>query len=256
MRADCVTLWIGDSLGVIERACLKSMVRQGHSVALYCYGTPAGVPAGVRVEDASAILPRSSFPPQWSNRSDLYSDWFRYVLQERDLGTWLDLDVYLVAPLELESPYLFGEYEPGKINGAVLRLPPDAPVLDRLLRQFDGKSVPDAMPWRKRISGELRRAIRGNYPLEHAPWGTTGPFALTRYVPQFGLSGYARNSEVFYPAPWQKADWIADPNVDLDQFVTNETIAVHLWNELLKNFKHKPAAAGSFLARLQAEGGD
>src|SRR5690349_7920416 len=38
--ADCVTLWIGESLGAVERACLRSVLRQGHSLALYCYDRP------------------------------------------------------------------------------------------------------------------------------------------------------------------------------------------------------------------------
>ena len=37
----------------IERACLRSVLRQGHRLSLYCYEKPAGVPTGV-IENASA----------------------------------------------------------------------------------------------------------------------------------------------------------------------------------------------------------
>jgi hypothetical protein len=254
VTADCVTLWVGDALGPLERACLKSMLRQGHSVALYCYRTPSGVPDGVQTLDASNILPETSIRPEWARRSDLYSDWFRYEIQKRGLGTWLDLDVYLVAPLDLERPYLFGEYEPGKINGAVLRLPPDSPMLTPLLEQFDGTTVPRGMLPHRQFAGHLRKLVHGTYDLANTRWGTTGPFALTKYVRDFGLSSEALPPEVFYPAPWQKAAWVADPAIQLEDFVTEKTMAVHLWNELLRDIKHEPAPEGSFLARLQREG--
>lgn len=254
MTADCVTLWVGDALGPVERACLKSMLRQGHSVALYCYRIPSGVPDGVRTLDAATILPEAAIRPDWSNRSDLYSDWFRYEIQKRGLGTWLDLDVYLVAPLDLDRLYLFGEYEPAKINGAVLRLPSDSPMLTPLLRQFDGRTVPRAMPLTRQIAGRAQKLMRGTYELTNTPWGTTGPFALTKYVRDFGLGSEALPPEAFYPAPWQNADWVADPAIRLEDFITPKTTAVHLWNELLRGIKHKPAPDGSFLARLQREG--
>ena len=255
MKADCVTFWLGDALSRIERACLRSMLRQGHSVALYCYQIPSGVPDGVQIIDASPILPREAIPSSWMNRSDIYSDWFRYEIQKRELGTWLDLDVYLIAPLDLDRPNLFGEYEPGKINGAVLRLP-ESPMLRVLLEQFEEKSVPTSMPFKKRLELGVRRLIDGKADLTRTPWGTTGPFALTEFVRKFGLSSEALPPEVFYPAAWQKADWIANPEMALEDFVTKRTVAVHLWNELIKGIKNSPAPEGSFLSRLQQEGRD
>ena len=55
-----------------------------------------------------SILPRADIPQEWSARADLYSDWFRYKMLQRGLGTWVDTDIYLVATLEIERPYLFG----------------------------------------------------------------------------------------------------------------------------------------------------
>jgi hypothetical protein len=254
VTADCVTFWIGDSLGAIERACMKSMLRQGHSVALYCYGTPAGLPSGVKTFDASSILPRTSIPSSWSNRSDLYSDWFRYEIQKLALGTWLDLDVYLVAPLDLERPYLFGEYEPRKLNGAVLRLPPDSQILAALLKQFEQRTVPKSVPILSKLHLNARRLLGGKVDLTKTRWGTTGPFALTTFAPLYGLSAEALPSDVFYPARWQDARWIADPSIRLEDKVTSRTVGIHLWNEIIKGLKDEPAPEGSFLRRLQMEG--
>lgn len=254
MVADCVTLWIGDSLGRIERACLKSMLRQGHRVALYCYQIPEGVPAGVEILDASDVLPRSLIPASWSKRSDLYSDWFRYEVQRRGLGTWLDLDIYLVAPLDLERAYLFGREDPRFINGAVLRLPASSPMLPELLRQFDGHTIPRSMRFDRRIEFAVRRLVTGEVDLARTPWGTTGPAAVTECARRFNLTSEALPREVFYPAGWPDAKWILDPEIKLEDLITERTVAVHLWNELIKPFKNAPAPEGSFLARLQSEG--
>lgn len=254
--ADCVNLWIGDRLGPIERACMKSVLRQGHSLALYCYDTPAGVPEEVELLDASAVLPRSSIPVSWSHRSDLYSDWFRYEIQKRGLGTWLDLDVYLVGRLDLERPCLFGEYEPGKVNGAVLRLPPDSAMLSPLLEPFRENRIPDWLSARWRAEGWIRKTLTGKADLTRTPWGVTGPYALTAVMRRFGALGEALDPQVFYPVEWRRAAWIADPAIRLEDVITKDTVAIHLWNECIKTIKHAPAPAGSFLEQLQREGRD
>ena len=121
MTAECITLWIGESLGPVERACLRSVARQGHKVALYCYGEPKGVPNEVEVRDASEILPEAAISAPWVARADLYSDWFRYELLKRGLGTWVDADVYVLRPLDMVKPYLFGVQDAPILNNAVLR---------------------------------------------------------------------------------------------------------------------------------------
>ena len=255
MTIDCVNLWIGRSLGPIERACMKSVLRQGHSLALYCYEEVEGVPDGVEMRDAAEILPLSAIPPSWvRSRSDLYSDWFRYEIQKRGLGTWLDLDVYLVAPLDLDRPNLFGDYEPGKINGAVLRLPPDSPMLPVLLQPFYESRIPDWLSWRWRIEGAAWRLLTGASDLTRTPWGVTGPYAMTAAAHRCGLQSEALPQEIFYPIEWRKAAWIGDPSIQLDDLVTERTVAIHLWNECIRDIKSRPAAKGSFLARLQEEG--
>ena len=56
-RVVCNTLWIGPELGRVERACLRSFLRNGHPVTLYCYDEVAGVPEGVVLADAHEVLP-------------------------------------------------------------------------------------------------------------------------------------------------------------------------------------------------------
>ena len=249
-----MTLWIGPALGAVERACLRSWLRHGHRAALYCYEPPAGVPAGIELRDAAAILPRDKVVRHHSGSVSLFSNWFRYELLRRALGTWLDTDAYLLKPLESSRPYLLGEYEPGRLNGGVLRMPPDSPLLPPLIALFEEKQVPAWLPWRSRLAAQWRLRTGGRSGVSEMPWGSTGPEALTALAHEMGLAGEAVPPAILYPVPWQQADWVRDPAVRLEDRISAETVSVHLWNERIKHFKAVPAAAGSFLARLQAEG--
>jgi hypothetical protein len=79
---------------------------------------------------------------------------------------------------------------------------------------------------------------------------------LTAVVNAYGLQSEALPAAVFYPVPWEKAAWIADPSVSLDDMIDDTTVAVHLWNEQIKTFKDAPAPVGSFLWRLHQEGAE
>jgi hypothetical protein len=250
----CNSLWIGEGLGPVERACLKSVVRQGHRLVLWCYRIPAGVPHGVEVRDASAILPADRILYHRGGSAALFASWFRYELQRRALGMWLDCDVYLLAPLDGLGGNVFGWENGERINTAVLRLPPDSPVLAPLVSLFDEREVPPWLPLRARAAAWLRLRRHGRSGLALMPWGAAGPLALTWLLRREGLDRLAFPSSHFYPMPWQCADWILDPRIALDQVIAPETRAIHLWNELIKGFKAAPAPARSFLARLQAEG--
>jgi len=247
-------LWIGPSLGALERACMRSALRQGHRLTLYCYQRPRGVPEGVELADAAEVAPADRIVRHQHGSVALFSNYFRYRLQQLGRGLWLDCDAYLLAPIEAEGDYLFGEEAPGRINGGVLRLPRDAPMLEPLIALFEERIVPDWLPWRARMAARWRLACTGRAGLSRMPWGVAGPLAMTATARRCGVAGRALPPDVFYPVRWQDAGWIRDPSVRLEAAVTPRTVAVHLWNERIKAFKDAPAAPGSFLARLQAEG--
>ena len=247
-------LWIGPVLGGLERACIRSVLRQGHRLKLWCYRFPEGVPEGVEVRDAAEILPESSIIRHRTGSVSLFSNWFRYELQRQGEGTWLDTDVYLLRPLPSDTPYLLTEYEDGRINGGALRLPSDSPALPLLLALFEETTVPYWLPYRAQLAAHWRLAITGRSDLSRMPWGVAGPNALTAICRKLGLSELALAPEVCSPTRWQDADWILDPAQPLERWTTPRTAAVHLWNERIKGFKNEPAPPGSFLARLQSEG--
>ena len=119
-------LWIGDALGTVERACLRSAMRQAHAVTLYRYDPPQGVPDGVTIADAAHVVPRDRIVRYPNGSVALFSNLFRYEVQRQGLGTWIDTDLYLLQPLDFTQPYLFGYETPGMLNNAVLRLPADS----------------------------------------------------------------------------------------------------------------------------------
>lgn len=253
MTAGCVTFWVGGALGPLERACLKSVLRQGHSHALYCYRTPDGTPDGIELRDASEIVPQNRIFAHRNGSVAPFADWFRYELQRRDVGTWIDTDVYLLQPLDNQRPYLFGKEEPGLINNAIFRVPPASPLLAELLKIFERRSVPDWLPWGAYLAARARALISGQVDLSRLPFGATGPDALTAIAKRIGLESEALPSEVFNPVAWWDAAWIRDPTIRLESVISERTVAIHLWNECIKQFKDQPAMEGSFLARLQEE---
>ncbi len=249
----CNSLWIGERFGPLERACARSVLRQGHPLRLYCYDRPKDVPEGVDLADAAEIVPRDRIIRHRRGSVALFSNLFRYELLRRGAGTWLDLDLYLLKPLP-EGDHLFGFEDETNINTAVLRLPPDCEFLDILIALFEEKATPPWLPLRERLASDLRLWRTGKTDLTKMPWGVAGPRALTALAKGTSLTSLAQPQTVFYPAPHAAAYWITDPDIRLEHWTSPDTVAVHLWNEAIKSVKDAPAAPGSFLARLQAEG--
>jgi hypothetical protein len=250
----CATLWIGDRLGPVERACLRSVLRQGHAVALYRYGDLQGVPEGVEERDARMVLPEDRIVRYPGGSAALFANWFRYELQRIGAETWIDTDQYLVAPLDGDRPYLFGYESPGWIAMGVLRLPPDSPLLAPLLALFEEKEVPPWLSAAEQEAARRRLDETGRTGLASMPWGTAGPKALTALAKEHGVDQWAYEPEVLYPVHFTDAEWILDPSRRLEDEITPATVGLHLWNERIKGFKDAPAPRGSFLARLHDEG--
>ncbi len=248
-----VALWVGLELGPVETACLASAVRQGHSLTLYCYGKPAGVPRGVTLADAASILPESAVIRYPNGSPALFADRFRYELLRRGAGIWTDCDAYFLKPLECSSGYLYG-WEDGKlINNGVIGLPSDSPILAELLAIFDEEKVPPWLPLRSRTAASWRLARSGRTGVALMPWGTSGPRALSWLLARHGLQQHALERDVLYPVPWRNAGWIFDPSASLDAVVTQRTVSVHLWTSQLDRDRVRAAKPGSFMAKLISE---
>ena len=232
MRPDVVTFWHGP-LDRLRQTCLRSQVSAGHKVTVYSFAPVAGLPDGVRHADAEAILPyafserlRPAQPDgSWRDWTTLqFSDFFRMRLMARGAGLWLDADVLLLKPVEIDpqKPYFAWERQ-RQLGNSVLYLPPNDPIVaafEQLMRQND--LTPDWLSLRHRLSFALRRLCGGSHRLCDIRVAIFGPASLTALARRFGELGCALPKKSFYavhvePARFfEQADFahlIGDPEI-------------------------------------------
>src|ERR1700687_1213542 len=138
MRPDVVTFWHGP-LDALRQTCLRSQVAAGHKVTVYSFEPLAQLPDGVGNAEAEAILPHAFSeklrPPQpdgsgrdWTTLQ--FSDFFRMRLMADNAGLWLDADVLLLKPAEIDEtkPYFAWE-RPRQLGNSVLYLPAGDPIV-------------------------------------------------------------------------------------------------------------------------------
>src|SRR6202051_4398422 len=167
MRPDVVTFWHGP-LDALRLTCLRSQVAAGHKVTVYSFDPLPGLPDGVGNAEAEAILPQGFSellrPPQpdgsWRDWTILqFSDFFRMRLMAQSAGLWLDADVLLLKPVEIDpaKPF-FAWARPRQLGHSVLYLPSGDPIVAAfaaLMRQDE--LTPDWLALRHRLIFALRR---------------------------------------------------------------------------------------------------
>jgi len=228
------------------------MLEAGHDVTLYTYYGVENVPKGITIEDGREILPVDHLLKHEKHDSyALGSDIFRYTILKKGLGIWLDTDILCLCPIELKQDYLFGWEDNNKINGAVLFLPRDSGVLNDLLQYC--YSRPLIPPWWA-TSKKARQFIKGlvgkDCPPEKMEWGGLGPRALTYFAMQHDLLYAAQPRNVFYPVHYSQADILFNPKEDVNLHLSEETMTIHLWNELIKKNKAQHPPDGSYLDQV------
>jgi hypothetical protein len=252
MPQQIVSLWIGEGLGANERLSLRSFVANGHPVALYSYGPMRGVPAGVELRDAADLLPEA-MAMQYRSASGsfaMFSDMFRMELQRRALGMWVDADVVAMRELDLDGPFVVGRESDRFLNGAILKLSPDSPVLQDWLATAASGSVPPWLPFHRAPKAWLRQALGARIHPSELPFGTFGPKSITALAARHGLTDKTLPEPVFYPLHPRGATRLYDPTLPLASIVTPETRTIHLWNEKLGALKRTVPPEGSILAEL------
>ena len=189
MLPDVVTFWHGP-LDRLRQTCLRSQVArrpQGHRLQLrsdrrIC-PTASAMPTPSR---AAARLRRTAAPVQpdgsWRDWTMLqFSDFFRMRLMAQRAGLWLDADVLLLKPVEIDpaKPYFAWE-RPRQLGNSVLYLPPDDPIVtafDQLMQQDE--LTPDWLALRHRLTFALRRLRGGSNRLSDIRVAIFGPASLT-----------------------------------------------------------------------------
>jgi hypothetical protein len=231
MRPDVVTFWHGP-LDALRLTCLRSQVAAGHKVTVYSFDPLPGLPDGVGNAEAEAILPHSFSeklrPPEpdgtWRDWTTLqFSDFFRMRLMARNQGLWLDADVLLLKPVEIDPDKPFFAWErPRQLGNSVLYLPAGDPIVaafEDLMEQEE--LAPDWLALRHRLSFALRR-LRGSNRLSDIRVAIYGPAALTALARRAGELQHALPKKSFYAVhaesklffePSDFSALIADPDV-------------------------------------------
>src|SRR6202171_4418616 len=200
MLPDVVTFWHGP-LDKLRQTCLRSQVAAGHKVTVYSFDPRPGLPEGVGNAEAEAILPHAFSeklrPAQpdgsWRDWTILqFSDFFRMRLMAQSAGLWLDADVLLLKPVEIDpaKPY-FAWGRPPQLRNSVLYLPSGDPIVaafTSLMRQDE--LTPDWLALRHRLTFAWRK-LRGSHRLSAIPVAIYGPAALTALARRAGELNYA-----------------------------------------------------------------
>jgi hypothetical protein len=208
MRPDVVTFWHGP-LDRLRQLCLRSQVAAGHKVTVYSFDPLAGLPAGVGKAEAEAILPQSFAeklrPPQpdgsWRDWTILqFSDFFRMKLMAQGAGLWLDADVLLLKPVEIdpEKPYFAWE-RPRQLGNSVLYLPATNSIVRAFEELMEQEELePDWLSLRHRLALTLRQLRGRTNRAADLRVAIYGPASLTALARRGGEIAHALPKQSFY----------------------------------------------------------
>ncbi|WP_082992824.1 hypothetical protein [Erythrobacter sp. QSSC1-22B] len=255
---DLHSLWVGPRLGYLERLCLASAAAAGHRLTLWSYKPDQldGVPEGTQLRNAADIMPFERLLRYRDTGSvALGANLWRIELLAAGLGCWVDMDFIFLRPLAFDKPYIFGWEHENWINNAVLY----APKGSQMVR--DLQEIPKANrrpPWwgpKRSMEFYWRRFREGRMDLEDYPWGTFSAGLVTHVVKKNQLQNYSQPPEVFYPVRWSEARLLYGPTEGIEQKLTSETRAVHMWHSRLEGLRDKRPPAGSYIEKMCAQFG-
>jgi hypothetical protein len=261
MLPEIVTFWHGP-LDALRLTCLRSQVAAGHKVTVYSFEPIAGLPGGVGNAEAEAILPHAFSvklrPPQpdgsWRDWTILqFSDFFRMRLMAHGAGLWLDADVLLLKPVEIDPAKPFFAWErPRQLGNSVLYLPAGDPIVTAFasLMQQD-ELTPDWLALRHRLTFALRRLRGGSNRLSDIRIAIFGPAALTALARRAAELHHALPKKSFY-AVHAEPKLFFEPS-DFSALIGDpEIIGLHISP---KGRGDKPPVAGSLYAWATARFG-
>lgn len=228
------TLWIGDSLSMIEQLCLNSFIHCGHNVELFVYSDVKNIPDAVKLRDGNEILHEDNIfmyksRPSYSG----FANWFRYEMLLKEGGVWVDTDVICLKHFNFETDLFFGYEDCTQYNCAVVGANPNQEIFKFLSQQV--QSPNEILPYDTKKDKRMkfkRKYFKGN-ERGNVQWGETGPVGFTRAINHFGLSNKALPFNIFYPIHYDCWKSIFDGTFDsVDRFFP-DSYGIHLWNEMM-----------------------
>ena len=153
-----------------------------------------------------------------------FSDFFRMRLMAGHQGLWLDADVLLIRPVEIDPANRYFAWErPRQLGNSALYLPANDPIVtafEELMEQDE--LTPDWLALRHRMAFALHRLRGGSNRLSDIRVAVYGPPSLTALARRAGQLHYALPKKSFYAvhaAPklfFEPSDFsalIADPEI-------------------------------------------
>jgi hypothetical protein len=247
------SLWIGDRLSRIEILSIRSFLAHGHPYHLYAYSTLEGVPNGVTVMDANAIVPEK-FIFRTAGSLSIFSDWFRQELLFARGGYWADMDIVCLKPLDFAEPIVLGKVDCSRVSNALTRFPAGHQVTRQLADVSREPNTP--MPYdseRDRRKKMIRKYLLGNRR-NNVEWGeASGPSGFTRMVKHHGLWRLAKPYYYFHPVHFSFWACNFDNTFEEGMDFFRSSYCVHLWNEKIRRAgrsKEGPFNPGSLVQRM------
>ncbi len=225
--------WDGP-LSWLERLSVASILDHGHTLTIYSYHPEELAKSGIHtdIRDAREVIPEDDPSYRYipARRFTLFTNVFRLAAQMKSLGIWVDLDCLFLKELELKNEYLFGWLSDIKLNGAILKLPPDS---EMTLDYHKGISaMPLRTPWstlRRRLQRDFEIVIGQKEPSLKTRTNI-GPRALTYYARRHNKISLAQEKSVFYPRRSGEAAHLTTADDSFAQAsVTENTIIMHAW---------------------------
>jgi len=234
------TLWIGKTLPMINYHCLRSMNKY-HEVHIYTYDKIENIPISkdhdIIIKDANEIIEEKDL--FYFNETDIapFSDLFRYKLLLLKGGYWLDLDIFLLKPINYRMDEFIIGSERNMLVGAYKSKEPFKPNIGFLKAKrksrFYAKIVDEC---EKRIKKGLKKR-------------TDLMTIFQKQIEKFGI-GYCVKSPHFYCNLdwWYLKEAFESPHVEKwtpkygwnhqhDYLNNLESVGIHLWNGLISKKK-------------------
>lgn len=244
------SLWIGESLTVMEKLSISSFLQKGHPFHLYVYDKVEGIPDGTLIKDAAEILPPEKiFKYKDRDSYSGFSNLFRYKLLLERGNYWVDMDMVCLKPFSYDKDYVFSAQRPQentqKKPGFFTRFFQKAFTIEEKAMQAVNKLEVCSCIIKTPANSQIMDYCY-NESLKKDPdtlkWGQTGPDLLTEAVKKFAMAQFVNDPEIFCPVNWWNWEQLLNPQSEMN-LLENST-GVHLWNEMWR--KNEVNKTGDF----------
>lgn len=244
------TFWHGPALGPIELLSLKSHVKHGHSVDIYCYESVECDIPNVNIKDATEVVPLAGifYTHHFKlNNITAFSDYFRHKKLFRDGGLWIDLDVVCLKNYDSIKAQSFIPHEGEHYLGtAILKLTKGNTLSKKVIDSFEmpffpilrfvlktGKNTQSLR--RKAFIGLFYSLISRKKAYAYLPWGFFGgPVMISQFIKEL-KDVKLLSTAYFFPFGHNDAQIVFDPQFDYMTLINNpKAHGIHLYGNILR----------------------